>query len=243
MRSSRLAGDDLTQQGSGGNPHGYRGLRGSLVSFTFSRNRLDQSMSFPSAKKLEIWPLERLKPYARNARKHSAEQVEKISKSIATYGFNNPVLVDSEEGIIAGHGRMAAAKALGLTEVPVIVLDHLTQKQRQAYILADNRLAELGQWDEDLLASELGELNAEGFDIDALGWTQDEVDELTAELDELMEEEVASVADESGPETRKFSLEFEVADYVELSDKLDDLQKRWKLESHEEVFSHLVRGA
>ena len=104
-------------------------------------------------------------------------------------------------------------------------------------------MAELGQWDEDLLASELSELDAEGFDIDGLGWTQDEVDELTAELDELMEEEVASVADESGPETRKFSLEFEVADYVELSDKLDDLQKRWKLESHEEVFSHLVRGA
>ena len=78
------------------------------------------------------------------------------------------MLVDSEEGIIAGHGRMAAAKALGLTEVPVIVLDHLSQKQRQAYILADNRLAELGQWDEDLLASELGELDAEGFDIDGL---------------------------------------------------------------------------
>lgn len=95
------------------------------------------------AQTIEHWPLDRLRPYERNARTHSPEQVAKIAASITEFGFTNPILVDGADGIIAGHGRLMAARDLGLTEVPVIVLDHLTDAQRRAYILADNKLAEL----------------------------------------------------------------------------------------------------
>lgn len=201
-------------------------------------------MGLPSAKRIEIWQLDQLKPYEKNARIHSPEQVEQIAKSIATYGFNNPILVDAQQGIIAGHGRMQAAQQLGLEEVPVIILDHLSDKMRQAYILADNRLSELADWDEDLLSDELAALGDAGVDLEGIGWTEEEIEELTAELEELSDgEPVPEIADESSPETREFRFEFEVADFVELSDKVDDLRKRWKLESSEEVFSHLVRGA
>lgn len=99
------------------------------------------------AKRIELWPLERLAPYQRNPRTHSEEQVTRIAASIAEFGFVNPILVDSRDGIVAGHGRLMAARKLGLAEVPVIVLDHLSGTQRRAYVLADNRLSELAGWD------------------------------------------------------------------------------------------------
>jgi ParB-like chromosome segregation protein Spo0J len=101
-------------------------------------------------------------PYARNAKKHDDAQIAAIAGSIKEFGFNNPVLIDGGGGIIAGHGRVQAALKLGMTEVPCIVLDHLTDTQRRAYILADNKLAEIGGgWDEDLLSLELAELAGE----------------------------------------------------------------------------------
>ncbi len=109
-------------------------------------------------------------PYARNARPHSDAQVAKIAASIVEFGFTNPILVSEDGGIIAGHGRLAAARKLGLETVPVIVLDHLSPTQRRAYILADNRLAELATWDEDLLRVELVALQEEGFDLDLTGF-------------------------------------------------------------------------
>lgn len=128
--------------------------------------------------RIEIWPVERLKPYDRNARTHSPEQVAKIAASLAEFGFVNPVLVDSADGIIAGHGRMMAARSLGLTDVPVIVLDHLTDAQRRAYILADNKLAELAGWDVELLSAELLALDTDGFDLGVAGWSTEELDAL-----------------------------------------------------------------
>lgn len=127
------------------------------------------------AQRIEIWELERLVPYARNARLHSDEQVTKIAASIAEFGFTNPILVDSTDGIIAGHGRLAAARSLGLAQVPVIVLDHLTDAQRQAYIVADNRLAEDSTWNHDQLAAELAELSDHGFDLHLVGFTDEEL--------------------------------------------------------------------
>src|SRR5512144_2306971 len=91
------------------------------------------------AQRIELWPIERLVPYARNARTHSDEQVAQIAASIAEFGFNAPLLVDSQAGIIAGHGRLLAARKLGLAEVPVIVLDHLSDAQKRAYVIADNK--------------------------------------------------------------------------------------------------------
>jgi DNA modification methylase len=114
-------------------------------------------------------------PYANNARTHSEQQVLQIAASIKEFGFNSAVLVDGENGIIAGHGRVLAAKKLGLDEVPIIELKHLTKTQKKAYILADNRLALNSGWDNDLLALELGELSDDGFDLDLLGFDDTEL--------------------------------------------------------------------
>src|ERR1700694_5486416 len=115
------------------------------------------------AQHIEHWTLEKLIPYARNPRTHSDAQVAQIAASIAAFGFNNPILVDTKDGIIAGHGRLLAARKLRLTEVPVIVLDHLTEAQKRAYIIADNQLALNAGWDETLLAAELAALPQEAF--------------------------------------------------------------------------------
>jgi len=109
-------------------------------------------------------------PYARNARTHSDEQIAQIAASIEEFGFTNPVLLDGESGIIAGHGRVLAARKLGMTKVPCIELAHLTDAQKRAYILADNKLAENAGWDDDLLRLELGELSGEGFDLSLIGF-------------------------------------------------------------------------
>ena len=114
-------------------------------------------------------------PYVNNARTHSEQQVLQIAASIKEFGFNSPVLVDGENGIIAGHGRVMAAKKLGLDEVPTIELKHLTKTQKKAYILADNRLALNSGWDNDLLTLELGELSDDGFNLDLLGFDVDEL--------------------------------------------------------------------
>lgn len=148
------------------------------------------------AQRIDLWPLERLKPYEKNARTHSTEQVAKIAASIAEFGFTNPVLVDSQDGIIAGHGRLAAATELGLPEVPVIVLDHLTDAQRRAYILADNRLAELAGWDASLLTEELSRLQDDGFDLELIGWSDDELADMLAALEP---EQVPPKGEPEGP--------------------------------------------
>src|SRR5450631_1415531 len=108
----------------------------------------------PMVQHIELWAIERLIPFARNPRTHSEAQVAQIAASIAAFGFNNPILVDTMAGIIAGHGRLLAARKLKLAEVPVIVLDHLTEAQKRAYILADNQLALNAGWDDTLLAAE-----------------------------------------------------------------------------------------
>jgi DNA modification methylase len=133
------------------------------------------------ANRIEIWPVDRLVPYARNARTHSPEQVAQIAASIIEFGFNAPVLVDSNSGIIAGHGRMLAARKLGLKEVPVVVLDHLSDTQRRAYILADNKLAENAGWDEKMLAAELADLEHDGLDLKLVGFSDRELDVLLAD--------------------------------------------------------------
>jgi DNA modification methylase len=120
-------------------------------------------------------------PYARNSRTHSDAQVSKLAASIKEFGFLNPVIVDGENGIIAGHGRILAAQKLGLEAVPTIEADHLSEAQRRAYVIADNRLALDAGWDDELLRIELGDLDAEGFDLSLTGFDLDEIASLTAE--------------------------------------------------------------
>ena len=148
------------------------------------------------ARRIEIWQTDRLVPYARNARTHSPEQVAKIAASIVEFGFVNPILVDTNAGIIAGHGRLLAARKLGLGEVPVVVLDHLSETQRRAYVLADNRLALNAGWDERTLAAELRDLEVEGVDLALVGFSDDELDDLLGD-----EPQAASEVEEEIPET------------------------------------------
>lgn len=131
-----------------------------------------------AAKKIEQLKTADLVPYARNARTHSEAQVAQIAGSIREFGFTNPVLIDGERGIIAGHGRVLAAQSLGLETVPCIRLGHLTESQRRAYVLADNRLALNAGWDAEMLAVELDELKDAGVDLASLGFDKDELNEL-----------------------------------------------------------------
>lgn len=123
-------------------------------------------------------PVDQLVPYIRNARTHSADQIAQIAGSIAEFGFVNPILVGEDDVIIAGHGRLLAAQKLGLENVPVIVLDHLNEAQRRALVIADNRIAENAGWDEELLAVELGALRDDAFDLEVLGFSEDELFDL-----------------------------------------------------------------
>jgi len=123
-----------------------------------------------------------LTPYARNARTHSDEQVAQIAASIKEFGWTNPILVDGEKGLIAGHGRLAAARKLGMEEVPVIELTHLSETQKKALILADNKLALNAGWDAELLNLELEELELEGVDLNLVGFGEEERDALRPEV-------------------------------------------------------------
>lgn len=128
---------------------------------------------------IENLPTDTLIPYARNAKLHSEEQVAAIAGSIREFGFNNPVLIDRDNGIIAGHGRVLAARKLNLAVVPCLRLTHLSETQRRAYILADNRLSEIGGgWDQEMLSLEIKGLAQEEFDLTFVGWTQAEVSNL-----------------------------------------------------------------
>lgn len=126
-------------------------------------------------------PVASLVPYARNSRTHSPQQVDKIAASIREFGFLNPIIVDGENGIIAGHGRVMAAQKLGLHDLPVIEASHLTDAQRRAYVIADNRLALDAGWDNELLKVELQDLDSQGFDLTITGF---DLGELTALFDE-----------------------------------------------------------
>lgn len=145
---------------------------------TSSAKRAAEETAPAGASSIESRPVESLIPYASNARTHSEDQVALIAGSISEYGFNNPVLVDGANGVIAGHGRLLAARKLGLAEIPVIELDHLSEAQKKAYILADNRLAEQAGWDQELLALELGELDGLGVDLTSIGFDAGEIDAL-----------------------------------------------------------------
>ena len=127
------------------------------------------------------WPVDRLIPYARNSRTHSEEQVAQIAASIAEFGFVNPILVGADGTIVAGHARLAAARKLKLADVPVIVLDHLSATQRRALVLADNRLAMSAGWDEEMLRVELESLKEDAFDLNLIGFSDEELRDLLAD--------------------------------------------------------------
>jgi DNA modification methylase len=147
-------------------------------------------------RRIEIWPADRLVPYAKNARTHSDAQVDQIAASIAEFGFLNPILVDTNAGILAGHGRLLAARKLGLERVPVVVLDHLSETQKRAYIICDNKSAEQAGWDDEILRGELADLRAADVDLAMLGFSDDELGRLLAEIEPESAESASDEAEE-----------------------------------------------
>src|SRR6266446_7061980 len=133
---------------------------------------------------VERWPIERLMPYARNARTHNDAQVSQIAASIREWGWTNPVLVAEDGTIIAGHGRVLAARKLHITDVPVMVAAGWTEAQKRAYTIADNKLTLNGGWDQELLGLEIGELEVLGFDLDLIGFSEGERAALAAQMTE-----------------------------------------------------------
>ncbi len=127
---------------------------------------------------IEQVKIDKLIPYARNSRTHSDAQVAQIAASIKEFGFTNPVLIDETGSIIAGHGRVMAARKLAITEVPSIRLTHLTEAQKKAYVIADNKLALNAGWDNEMLALELGEIGDLGFDLNLTGFSVEELTEV-----------------------------------------------------------------
>jgi DNA modification methylase len=139
--------------------------------------------------RVEYRKVETLIPFARNPRTHSEAQVAKLASSIVEFGWTQPILVDGANGIIAGHGRLAAARKLDLVEVPVIELGHLTAAQKRAYVIADNRLALDAGWDEELLSLELAELSEAGYDLSMTGFTNEEIEELLVGAEQALQDE------------------------------------------------------
>jgi ParB-like chromosome segregation protein Spo0J len=169
--------------------------------------------------------VESLIPYINNSRTHSDEQVAQIAGSIKEFGWTNPILVDGANGIIAGHGRLLAARKLGYKEVPTIELANLTETQKKAYIIADNRLALNAGWDNEMLTIELAGLLADGFELEMLGFDPSELDNKTIDYDILNEEDLDDTMMDMANGVRKaIQIEFEPEDY----DRAFALVKFWR---------------
>lgn len=176
-------------------------------------------------KNIEQVDIAKLIPYVNNARVHSEDQVLQIASSIKEFGFNNPVLVDKENGIVAGHGRVMAAKKLGITVIPCIRLDHLTEAQRKAYIIADNKIALNSTWDKDLLMVEIDSLKELDVDLDLLGFDESELQTATVDYSLLNGDDVNNQVTQMADGTRKaIQIEFELDDY----DEAYNLVKYWR---------------
>ena len=153
--------------------------------------------------KITFIPIMELKPYKNNARKHSAKQIQQIANSIKEFGFMSPVLVNSDRQIMAGHGRVEAAKKLGMKEVPVISTNHLSEDQRRAFIIADNKIAQNAEWNNDLLSIELKYLNTvTDFDIEITGFETPEIDLIT-DMDEVEEDDEVTAPEIDKPSITK----------------------------------------
>jgi ParB-like chromosome segregation protein Spo0J len=199
--------------------------------------------------KIEKVKLEKLIPYARNSRTHSDQQVAQVAASIREFGFTNPVLIDSEDGIIAGHGRVMAARKLGLNEVPCIRLAHLTDTQKKAYIIADNKLALNSGWDEQMLGLELADLREADFDLDLVGFDSSSIEAFLNPPEH--EVEIAEVtgagktmmeSKESYDESiiRQIILIYPVEEYDAVIDAMGQYADQNGLSNNTEVVNHLL---
>lgn len=192
----------------------------------------------------------KLIPYARNSRTHNEAQVAQIAASIREFGFNNPVLIGFDNDIIAGHGRVLAAQKLQLEKVPCIRLDHLTDTQKRAYVIADNRIALNAGWDEEMLKLELADLKETEIDLELLGFS-------TAELEMFTQigQEMETVNSEDNTRTpkdnaegledasvRQIILVYPLEEYTKIVDAMGEYAEKFALSNNTEVVSHLLES-
>jgi len=180
-------------------------------------------------------------PYVNNSRTHSDEQVAQIAASIKEFGWTNPILIDGQNGIIAGHGRLLAARKLGHTEVPTIELKDLTETQKKAYIIADNRLALNAGWDNELLTIELNELLADGFDLDILGFDAEVIEQLLGGE----EPDLGLIPDEKlenflNGDTKILRLAYDEQEFESIINALKELQEETGIEDFSTIILDLV---
>lgn len=183
-------------------------------------------MPLTAVAEIQQVPTDSLTPYANNPRTHSPAQLDRLVQSLKEFGFTNPLLVGDDMQIVAGHGRLMAAQALGLKTVPVIKLSHLSEDQKRAYVIADNQLALNSGWDDDLLQSELQALGDVGFDLTLLGWGDDLPDF-------AVEPDYSALADLDDPTTeladgvmKAIQIEFRPEDYDEANALISAARKR-----------------
>lgn len=177
--------------------------------------------------KIVYRPLKDLIPYARNSRTHSSSQIAQIASSIKEFGWTQPILLDGTNGIIAGHGRFEAAFLLGIQEVPTIDLAYLTESQKRAYVIADNKIALNSGWDEQMLALEIGDLRDAGFNIELLAFDPSELKDGDVDYSVLDDEEIDAQLDDMAKGVRKaIQIEFEPEHYEEAQ----ELVKFWREE-------------
>lgn len=199
--------------------------------------------------KIEKVTTDKLIPYARNSRTHSEQQVAQIAGSIREFGFTNPVLIDNENGIIAGHGRVMAAQKLGLKEVPCIRLSHLTETQRKAYVIADNKLALNSGWDEQMLGLELADLRELDFDLGLLGFDAVSIESFLNPPEPYIE--VAEVTgqgrsmqeakeDYSESIIRQIILVYPIEEYDAVIEAMGQYAEQHGLANNTEVVNHLL---
>jgi ParB-like chromosome segregation protein Spo0J len=177
------------------------------------------------ADKVERWSIDKLIPYARNARTHSDEQIGQIAASIKEWGWTTPILVDETGGIIAGHGRTLAAQRLKMAEVPVMVAKGWSETKKRAYVLADNKLALNAGWDNEMLKLELGEIGELGFNLELMGFDPSEFNFTAVDYSVLDGEDIDEQLDEMANGVRKaIQIEFEPEHYEEAQ----ELVKFWR---------------
>lgn len=202
--------------------------------------------------KLEQLNIQDIKPYDKNSRKHSVEQVHQIAESIKQFGFNNPILVSNDNTIIAGHGRFEAAKSLGLEFVPVVRLTHLTPAQVRAYVVADNKLALNAEWDNDILRSELQAIKDEGeIDLSLLGFNLTDINYLMTDIGDVELSCKFGDAHHSVGErkvnyeksiVRQIILIYGMEEYNNVIDAMAEYADKFGLSNNTEVVNHLLES-
>ena len=179
-----------------------------------------------------------LVPYARNSRTHSESQVAQIAGSIKEFGFTNPVLIDDFNTIIAGHGRVLAAQLLGLEEIPTIVLENLTETQRKAYVIADNKIALNAGWDEEMLKLELQDLSEAKYDFKLLGFSEAEFEIYSKQPDEPEETDIPT----EDSNVRQIIVNYPLEEYAEIIEKMSNYAEKFALSNNTEVLNHLLES-